>query len=207
MVTISKPWERSLSSSKANWGSSARHGAHQVAQKSYRTTLPLCESTSFWKAASLIGTSGTRGPLASRGKQNKRGRVRFIVVFLLLGSATNALDGAAEGFRFGGWQWTSRQKSIQRSPQRPGAYSRLVHVVVDGAVIADDARTINHEVFRCHLGAETVRQDIIGIFVDGEGKTYPFGVLADFAGRLGTVRVHENELHVLRTIVLVKIAH
>src|ERR1700733_3041528 len=191
MVTTSKPSERSLYSSKANWGSSARQGAHQVAQKSYRTTLPLCESTSFWKPASLIGTSGTSGPLAISGRQNKRGSVRFIVR-LILGRMANALDGAAEGFRFGGWQWSSGQQSIQRGAQRSGAHSRFVHVVVDGAVIADDAGTIDHKVFRCDLRVETVLQDVVGILVNGEGETDALGVLADFAGRLGTVRVHEN---------------
>src|SRR5580700_1607902 len=100
MVTTCKPWARSLSSRSANWGSSARQGAHQVAQKSYKTTLPLWASTSFWKPASLMGTSGTSGAEATSGRQNKKASVRFIVI--ILRRTANAFDSAAEGFGLGG---------------------------------------------------------------------------------------------------------
>src|ERR1700722_14825190 len=89
MVINSTPCERSFASNLTSCGSSARQGAHQVAQKSYTATLPLCELTSFWKPASSTDTSG---PVANSG----RVRANAIANFLILGGLVNALDGAAE---------------------------------------------------------------------------------------------------------------
>src|SRR5271170_1941596 len=94
MVISSTPWERSLASSLTSCGSSARQGAHQVAQKSYTTTLPLWELTRLWNPASSTGTSVSgSGPVANKGQHSKNGIARFIIPpFIKLGYLVNALD-------------------------------------------------------------------------------------------------------------------
>src|ERR1700683_4889086 len=126
MVITSTPWDRSLASSFPSSGSSSRQGAHQVAQKSYTATLPLCELTSFWKPAS---STDANGPVANSGRQ----RANAIANFLILGHLVNALDGAAERLGLHRLHGFARQQCVQGLAQALHVNARHIHVVIDGA--------------------------------------------------------------------------
>jgi len=106
----------------------------------------------------------------------------------------DAFDGAAERLGLDRGDWFSGQDRIQSLAEPLRVHARDVHVVINGSVIAQDAGAIDHVTFRSDLRVEAVGDDVVGILVNREREANAFGMLADFAGRFGSIRVHEDEL-------------
>ena len=83
----------------------------------------------------------------------------------------NAFDGAAERLGLHGRNGFPRQDRIQREAQPLDVDAGYIHVVVDGAVIAKDAGSVNHVAFGSDLCVEAVGDDVIRILIYRETKS------------------------------------